>query len=336
MLVKEVDTPRWNNLDLMTAVGDVLYFVGEQGSAQAIWRSDGTESGTFIVDGYMPRSATPRQLTAVGNLLFFVAPIGTGSGVWRTDGTAEGTAAVTSILNIISPYLTNVSGQLFFTAGQELWTSDGSQAGTLPLRTVSERVSVVKNLVNVDGTLFFSADREASGFELWTTNGQSAGTFQLTDITGDEESSLPAHMVRLEDRVLMSAYHSEFGRELWSLDLGDLPPWSNPMLPTDVDNSGEIAPLDALRVINELTDRQYSSTIDGSLLEGIAPPAFLDVNDDGFISPIDALAVINNLPADSSRTSLRAPAWQTIPKVDEDQEADEFTSADNMRLAWLN
>jgi hypothetical protein len=71
-------------------------------------------------------------------------------------------------------------------------------------------------------------------------------------------------------------------------------PWQNATLPEDVDNSGQVVPLDALLVINEL------NTVGGGTLPvpptaDWAPPPFLDVNGDNFLSPIDALLVINFL-----------------------------------------
>ncbi len=71
----------------------------------------------------------------------------------------------------------------------------------------------------------------------------------------------------------------------------------NEQLATDVDGVNQVSPLDALLVINELSEREYSSA-DGKLVELEAPlnsPRFLDVDADGSVSPLDAIAVINVL-----------------------------------------
>ena len=75
--------------------------------------------------------------------------------------------------------------------------------------------------------------------------------------------------------------------------------WHNAANPLDVNNDGNISPLDALLVINEMNDRQFS-TDDGRLFEVATPPPFFDVDPDGFISPLDALLVINDLPSNDN------------------------------------
>src|SRR5262249_3286128 len=53
--------------------------------------------------------------------------------------------------------------------GRELWQSDGTQAGTVLVRdiTVGPAGSNPLGLVNVNGTLFFTATDGFSGYELW-------------------------------------------------------------------------------------------------------------------------------------------------------------------------
>src|SRR5262249_3598808 len=71
-------------------------------------------------------------------------------------------------------YLTNVNGTLFFTAddgtsGVELWTSDGTEGGTVLVKDIrpGSSGSFPVDLTNVNGTLFFTADDGVSGTELW-------------------------------------------------------------------------------------------------------------------------------------------------------------------------
>lgn len=73
-------------------------------------------------------------------------------------------------------------------------------------------------------------------------------------------------------------------------------PWTNPIDPLNVDNQPGIVPLDALIIINELNNPQYSDP-DGRLRPPPAgfPPPYYDVNGDGYVIPLDALIVINYL-----------------------------------------
>lgn len=67
-------------------------------------------------------------------------------------------------------------------------------------------------------------------------------------------------------------------------------PWLNPLNRFDVDGSGSVEPLDALRIINDLS--RHGARI---LTDATQITRFFDASDDGAISPLDALRVINEL-----------------------------------------
>jgi lysophospholipase L1-like esterase len=72
--------------------------------------------------------------------------------------------------------------------------------------------------------------------------------------------------------------------------------WTNPSEPRNVDGEPGIVPLDALIVINELNNPQFSNS-DGSLRpppNGMPPP-YYDVDADGYVTALDALIIINYL-----------------------------------------
>ena len=73
-------------------------------------------------------------------------------------------------------------------------------------------------------------------------------------------------------------------RHLFAID-GLVP--HNFLSPEDCDNSGDVSPLDALVVINELNRPDSSPMLDTTKM--------LDVDADGSLSPLDALIVINHL-----------------------------------------
>jgi ELWxxDGT repeat protein len=85
--------------------------------------------------------------------------------------------------------LTAVDGTLFFSAfddsrGEELWKSDGTEAGTVLVKDIEPGPgdSSPVHLTNVNGILFFSAFDDAHGFELWKSDGTKAGTVLVKDI----------------------------------------------------------------------------------------------------------------------------------------------------------
>jgi hypothetical protein len=85
---------------------------------------------------------------------------------------------------------------------------------------------------------------------------------------------------------------------------GTLPDsWTNPQITLDVNNDGELSPIDALLVINDLNTfgpRQLPAPSQGS-----TPPPFLDTSGDGYVTPVDALRVLNHL---NEQTVAAVPA----------------------------
>src|SRR5262245_13967671 len=133
--------------------GGTLFFAGaaDDGTGDLeLWRSDGTQAGTFRVKEILPgpSSSSPYCFVAVGGTLFFGANDGaSGQELWRTDGTEAGTVRVKDIQpgggNSSPTFLTNAGGTLFFTAsdslGGELWRSDGTEAGTVRVADIDRK-----------------------------------------------------------------------------------------------------------------------------------------------------------------------------------------------------
>jgi ELWxxDGT repeat protein len=185
------------------------------------------------------------ELTNVNGTLFFSHDDGIhGDELWKSDGTEVGTTLVKDIFPGVSTYfgpyssspsdLTNVNGTLFFTAydstvGQELWKSDGTEAGTTLVKdifpggvsyffTYSPYSSNPANLTSVNGTLFFEAADQFHGHELWKSDGTAAGTVIVADINAGGSSSYPTYLVNVNGTLFFTAYHSTVGRELWKSD----------------------------------------------------------------------------------------------------------------------
>ena len=71
----------------------------------------------------------------------------------------------------------------------------------------------------------------------------------------------------------------------------DPAPWTNPVNPYDVDNSGGMDPLDVLVVINEI-NRRGSRQLDPVLDAGLP---FVDSTRDGWLDPLDVLVIVNQI-----------------------------------------
>ncbi len=134
-------------------IDNIIFFVMgkwiDTSTHSVLWRSDGTESGTNILNTY-PKIINHLKMN---NILYFTADNEyNGEELWRSDGTVNGTYMIKNInQNTYScidetvpcpynygsnpKYLTNINNNLYFFAndginGNELWKSNGTEDGT--------------------------------------------------------------------------------------------------------------------------------------------------------------------------------------------------------------
>lgn len=202
----------------LTAFGDLLAFTADDGTAgRELWRSDGTEAGTWLLGDLAPgpESSNPQHLIAFGDLLFFSAYQSGSAGLWRTDGTAAGTWKVIEITDIFFD-LVALDGLLYFAGFDgsqvDLWRSDGTAAGTYRVRESSvERGSVLEELVDANGTLFFRSYSDyLNDCALWKSDGTEAGTVPIPGPLGICPYDLTP--------VGSSVFFRWNGSELWKSD----------------------------------------------------------------------------------------------------------------------
>jgi trimeric autotransporter adhesin len=224
----------------LTAVGGTLYFTADDGSnGTELWSTDGTTT-TLAKDLFpgsvdmLPNSSFPQNLTAAGNQLFFTADDGiNGRELWIRDAVGD-----THLVRDIRPgplggvynpgygpgtSMAAAGGTLFFTAdagttGEELWKSDGTQAGTVLVKDLNSRTdSYPQNPVNVGGTLFFTVNDEVHGTELWQSDGTLAGTKLVRDIntTATGAGSYPSQLTAVGNVLFFIADDGSHGLELW-------------------------------------------------------------------------------------------------------------------------
>src|SRR5688500_2066854 len=138
----------------------------------------------------------PSKLTVVGNTLYFVGNDHYhGYELWKTDGTAAGTALVKDLIpgpavdttHTPPRALTAFNGTLYFVARDsgfgnwQVWKTDGTEAGTVPVTDLPDGVSENGPLVVMGGHLYFRA-YGGTNAGLWRTNGTSAGTTMVSPV----------------------------------------------------------------------------------------------------------------------------------------------------------
>ncbi len=255
-----------SNPDDFLQIADTAYFTADDGvHGRELWVTDGTADGTALLKDIQPgsESSSPTELVEFGGQLYFVADDGEhGRELWKSDGTAEGTVLVCDIqpgqgyqypygdgpLNSAPHQLTVVDGVLFFAAqttdnGVELWKSDGTTQGTTLVKDIATGTytnsqgtypssSNPANLVDVNGTLFFTADDGQHGEELWKSDGTEQGTVLVKDIyTGSSpyyrngqyygsypNASNPDKLTAVDGLLMFVAEDEDHGTELWKSD----------------------------------------------------------------------------------------------------------------------
>lgn len=191
----------------LVPVGDTLFFFElEHDRGYALWKTDGTPSGTQRVADIVRLGFWEGLYARLGGLLMFVA--GGPSAelpyqLWRSDGTGEGTYPLHEFAGEpstvcpgscpppLSPSnLTELGGRLLFFAndgqtGRELWSSDGTAAGTVLVKDIFPGApgGAFSAIVLAGGSIYFSAQAVATGSaSLWSSDGTEAGTVLVPGI----------------------------------------------------------------------------------------------------------------------------------------------------------
>lgn len=172
-------------------------------------------------------------------IIYFPADDGEhGTELWLTDGTVEGTKMILDINDNLptDPFsdafsessfptqLTVYKNEVYFAAtdssGDELWKTDGTEAGTVKVKDIweGEGSSFPQYLTVFKGELYFCAGAEDEGDELWKTDGTEDGTQLVVDINPGTESSFPIQLYVFNDELLFSAATDGDGPELFKTD----------------------------------------------------------------------------------------------------------------------
>jgi ELWxxDGT repeat protein len=215
-MVMEISPKSSGQIGILTPVGDLLYFSGNDSVHGAeLWRSDGTDAGTFMVKDIRPGgfSSSPGFLTDIGGQLFFRADDGIlGFRLWKSDGTPGGTVMVSDVPTY--PHeITEFEGVAYFAggvigSGRELWKSDGTAEGTVMVIDLEPGPgsSTPAQLTVAGNFLYFTA---LGG--LWRTDGTADGTRRLKTIDA-------RNLTAAAGRLIFTVSPADDGFEIWTSD----------------------------------------------------------------------------------------------------------------------
>ena len=238
-----------DNLPFFAGTSAGLFFTANSPVyAQEMWVTDGTQSGTrLVVDaksgpGY---SYAKSGVAFNGKIYFSASSAYYGQELWSTDLSTQNTQQVvdmypgapSSMPTDVKSNMAVFNGKLYFsarnaTSGYELWSTDGTAAGTALLvdlnagngGTSAQYYPAPSDLTVCNGKLFFSAYHSSYGSELFVTDGTSAGTVLVKDIS--QNSGSPSYLTCMNNVLYFAADDSyywqtnsgTFGSELWRSD----------------------------------------------------------------------------------------------------------------------
>jgi ELWxxDGT repeat protein len=201
-----------------TVVGDVLLYAGASAESDVEpWRSDGSMAGTTVLKDLLgPIPSYPNAFARGSSVAYFIVS----DELWRSQGTAGSTQSVNRFDRGIVGLA--VAGDRAFISTWDdigpfaLWTSDGTQTGTVKLRS-GLRGQVPSEFAALGRTVLFAADDGLSGLELWRTDGTPEGTTLLKDIAPGETSSNIMGLTVANGLVFFTA-RSASTYQLWRSD----------------------------------------------------------------------------------------------------------------------
>ncbi len=247
----------------LTSLGGVVYFAGwDLDHGVELWRTDGTQTGTFLVKDIYPGpdGGSLQELTAAGGRLYFVASDGVSRSLWVSDGTEPGTVKVTDLAGTqlsgaqrLTPLGTRIVFEARDSGARSLWIADGTPAGTQPLHAVTFYASYSPQpnrplpFPVLNGQLLFLGSQQP--MTLWKSDGTVPGTQPVSSFAfavGDHQYD---HAVIGGQTLVLPGSSSGVGIELWRTDgtaagtslVADIQPGSGSSGPRHFRSLGNIA-----------------------------------------------------------------------------------------------
>lgn len=245
---------------------DQLYFAGlAENGAKRLYRIGEAESQPTV----MWNVFEPRYLTTVGSHVYFSAMDYTYyTSLWKTDGTTAGTVKITNTAlgpNPLPTSLRELNGMLYFHSGGKLFQSDGTNKGTITVKTpfsydyllsfndelyfktgwalyksIGPAIQPVQFLNGeirmaspLGSHLIILNSNPSNPFTLWKSDGTYEGTTKITDFTGTgyDNSTRVSFISELGGSLYFGIINGSETLKLWKTDgtpEGTVQVWDSP------------------------------------------------------------------------------------------------------------
>ncbi len=188
----------------LLAVGDRLYFMPIDGTSNnELWTSDGTPAGTVRITppGTAHAYGSLGSIATVGSRTFFLGYDDQGGHLYQTDGTPDSTTVLAGLPTTGRSTLFSIPGRVLVTTsdlghGAELWSTDGTDAGTFPLDVPNPGPSSSSpgNLQAFGTGALFNATDASGQWTLWYTDGTVAGTHRFASVALFDDGGATYHV----------------------------------------------------------------------------------------------------------------------------------------------
>jgi ELWxxDGT repeat protein len=202
---------------------------------EELWRSDGTENGTYMVKDiktFDDDGSKPRHFRLLGDdkVIFSAISSGNNRELWITDGTEEGTQLVKDINSGSDggnpQWFTMLDDVYYFMAEdenykRELWRTDGTTNGTYRLTalgTGSTSGLLSPALPFRDFLVFEGYQAWPDEQELYKYDPSTNETTLITNFEQDSDAYEPRLRFVVNDKIVFQMYCEGYCDELWTTD----------------------------------------------------------------------------------------------------------------------
>lgn len=226
-LLSSATDPSISSFARLTPLGTGMFFFGASPTnGLAPYFTDGTTAGTVKLADTL--NCFVSDIAIIGDEVVFQAIEGVTFDVFQyvSDGTVAGTHKLTGFTTSLgASSLEALGDQVLFVAstpetGFELFVTDGTNAGTAPLKDVfpGPDDSLIFEMVRAGSQAFFRADDGVHGYEFWVTDGTTAGTHLVADLEPGPGALSTFSIAPLGDRIVFLTVDSASQQRLWVSD----------------------------------------------------------------------------------------------------------------------
>lgn len=217
-----------------TQAGEFLYFAGATLEGIKLWRTSGDAASTAMVFNYPGENYSGPGRQIGWQNTFYFASVGEDGryGLYKVDNAASQATRIKRFERslagaLMRPVIMVTGASLFyillipddFSFPQELWVSDGTEAGTRRVKHIEDRVPFEspKNMVVIGDTLYYvNATLEDNSFQIWKSNGDEASTEMIAELAYGTNGS--AELTDFRGQLYFTAADDQHGGEIWTSD----------------------------------------------------------------------------------------------------------------------